>query len=106
MSILYTANDFREDMILYYLILLQGYTVCLDKPFLCYWFVRREGESDWNSIASKRDVAKETLKIAYRILKWKKKEGELSRLGYYWLNGFYIEIVHRRRLYNGWRKYE
>lgn len=85
-SILYTAHDFRGDMTLYYLMLNQGKTVCLDTPFLCYRFVCREGATNWNSVASKRDLTMDTLQIAYKIIVWTKEQEELSELGYYWLN--------------------
>lgn len=85
-SILYKANDFRGDMTLYYLMLKQGKTVCLNTPFLCYRFVRREGATNWNSVASKRDMAMDTLQMAYKIIVWVKEQEGLSDFGYYWLN--------------------
>ena len=69
-TILYRASDFTDDALILLFLLMQGDIFCMDEKMSAWRYIRKTGGSNWNSIALKRNIAKEDCYLSRTLMQW------------------------------------
>ena len=69
-TILYRASDFTDDAVILLFLLMQGDIYRMDCDMSAWRYVRKTGGSNWNSLAMKRDIAREDCYLSRTLMKW------------------------------------
>ena len=77
-TILYRASDFTDDALILLFLLMQGDIWVMDDKMSAWRYIRKEGGSNWNSIAIKRNIAKDDCYLSMTVMKWIEQYRTLS----------------------------
>ena len=77
-TILYRASDFTDDALILLFLLMQGDILCLNDEMSAWRYIKKEGGSNWNSIAMKRNIAKEDCYLSRTVMQWIEQYRQLS----------------------------
>ena len=69
-TILYRASDFIDDAMLLLFLLMQGDIFVMDETMSAWRYVKKAGGSNWNSLAMKRNLAKEDCYLSKTVMQW------------------------------------
>ncbi|MCR5301261.1 MAG: glycosyltransferase family 2 protein [Lachnospiraceae bacterium] len=69
-TILYRASDFTDDALILLFLLMQGDIYRMEDVMSAWRYIRKEGGSNWNSIAAKRDIAREDCYLSRTMMQW------------------------------------
>ena len=69
-TILYRASDFSDDALINLFLLMQGDIFRMDDKMSAWRYVRKSGGENWNSIAMKRNIAKEDCYLSRTVMQW------------------------------------
>ncbi len=77
-TILHRASDFTDDALILLFLLMQGDIWRMDDKMSAWRYVRKEGGENWNSIAIKRNIAKDDCYLSMTVMKWVEQYRPLS----------------------------
>ena len=77
-TILYRASDFTDDALILLFLLMQGDIFVMDDTMSAWRYIRKEGGTNWNSIAMARNIAKEDCYLSMTVMKWIEQYRPLS----------------------------
>lgn len=86
-TILYRAHDFVDDAIILLFLLIQGDIFCMEETMSAYRYVRKAGGQSWNSIATKRDLAKDDCYLSKTMMQWLE--------GYFGMDEYGVSVAKR-----------
>lgn len=69
-TILYRASDFTDDALINLFLLMQGDIYRTDEKMSAWRYIRKSGGSNWNSIAMKRNIAKDDCYLSRTVMQW------------------------------------
>ena len=69
-TILYRASDFTDDAMILLFLLMQGDIYRMSDVMSAWRYVKKSGGSNWNSIAMRRDIARDDCYLSKRIMQW------------------------------------
>ncbi len=69
-TILYRASDFTDDALINLFLLMQGDIFRMDDDMSAWRYIRKAGGSNWNSIAAKRDIARDDCYLSRTMMQW------------------------------------
>ena len=69
-TILYRASDFTDDTVILLFLLMQGDIYRMDCDMSAWRYIRKAGGENWNSLAMKRDIAREDCYLSRTLMKW------------------------------------
>ena len=77
-TILYRASDFTDDALIVLFLLMQGDIYRMDDTMSAWRYIRKAGGANWNSIAMKRDIAKEDCYLSKTMMQWVEQYRQLG----------------------------
>lgn len=69
-TILYRASDFTDDALINLFLLMQGDIYRTDEKMSAWRYIKKAGGSNWNSIAIKRNIAREDSYMSKTMMQW------------------------------------
>ena len=69
-TILYRASDFTDDALILLFLLMQGDIYRMDDAMSAWRYIKKAGGSNWNSIAAKRDIARDDCYLSKTVMQW------------------------------------
>ena len=78
-TILYRASDFTDDALINLFLLMQGDIYRTNEKMSAWRYVKQAGGSNWNSIAIKRNIAREDSYLSKTMMQWIEQYRPLSR---------------------------
>ena len=69
-TILYRASDFTDDAVILLFLLMQGDIYRMEDTMTAWRYVKKEGGSNWNSIAMKRNIGREDCYMSRTMMQW------------------------------------
>ncbi|MBQ6574862.1 MAG: glycosyltransferase family 2 protein [Lachnospiraceae bacterium] len=69
-TILYSASDFTDDAMILLFLLMQGDIYRMSDVMSAWRYVKKSGGSNWNSIALRRDIARDDCYMSRRVMQW------------------------------------
>ena len=69
-TILYRASDFTDDAMILLFLLMQGDIYRMNDVMSAWRYVKKSGGSNWNSIAIKRNIARDDCYMSKRVMQW------------------------------------
>ncbi len=69
-TILYRASDFTDDALILLFLLMQGDIYRMDDEMSAWRYIRKAGGTNWNSLAMKRDIAREDCYLSRTVMQW------------------------------------
>lgn len=69
-TILYRASDFTDDAVILLFLLMQGDIFRMDDEMSAWRYIRKSGGSNWNSLAMKRNIAKDDCYMSRTMMQW------------------------------------
>ena len=77
-TILYRASDFTDDALIILFLLMQGEIYRMDDEMSVWRYIKMSGGSNWNSIAAKRDIAREDCYLSKTMMQWVEQYRQLG----------------------------
>lgn len=77
-TILYRASDFTDDALINLFLLMQGDIYRTNEKMSAWRYVKKTGGSNWNSIAIKRNIAREDSYLSKTMMQWIEQYRALS----------------------------
>ena len=77
-TILYRASDFTDDALILLFLLMQGDIFRMDDEMSAWRYIRKTGGSNWNSIAAKRDIARDDCYLSKTMMQWVEQYRQLG----------------------------
>lgn len=69
-TILHRASDFTDDAMILLFLLMQGNIYRMDDVMSAWRYVKKSGGSNWNSIAIRRDIARDDCYLSKTVMQW------------------------------------
>ena len=69
-TILYRASDFADDAVINLFLLMQGDIFRMDDKMSAWRYIKKTGGSNWNSIAMKRNIARDDCLMSKTMMQW------------------------------------
>ena len=77
-SIIYRAHDFVDDAVILLFLLMQGDIYRMDEVMSAWRYIKKEGGSNWNSLALQRDTARDDCYLSKTLMQWVEKTKGLT----------------------------
>ena len=69
-TILHRASDFTDDAMILLFLLMQGSIYRMDDVMSAWRYVKKSDGSNWNSIAIRRDIARDDCYLSKKVMQW------------------------------------
>lgn len=69
-TILYRASDFTDDALINLFLLMKGDIFRMDEVMSAWRYIRKSGGSNWNSIAIRRNIARDDCYLSKKMMQW------------------------------------
>ncbi len=77
-TILYRASDFTDDALINLFLLMEGKIYRMDEVMSVWRYVKKSGAGNWNSIAMKRNIARDDCYLSKTMMQWIEQYRPLS----------------------------
>ena len=77
-TILYRASDFTDDALINLFLLMEGKVYRMDEVMSVWRYVKKSGAGNWNSIAMKRNIARDDCYLSKTMMQWIEQYRPLS----------------------------